>query len=141
MATTDDTMNVVLDETAPTTSGTTQPEQVNLEEDTPMQPVQDGAVQIVTAMDVQEETELVDPDMEGVTETAQVAVVETIESRGANIAETPSSVAQGNAAIPQDLEMIMNMVVDGGDPGSVVGVAGASGDVPMTETAEVDSDR
>jgi len=141
MASTDDTMNFVLDETAPTTSSTTQPEQVNLEEDTPMQPVQDGAVQIVTAMDVQEETELVDPDMEAVTETAQVAVVEINETGDANVAETLSSVVPGNAAIPQDLEMIMNMVVDGGDSGSVVGIASASGDTRMNETAEVDSDR
>jgi hypothetical protein len=141
MPSADDTMNVVPDETAPTASDTTQQEHVNLEAGTPAQPIQHSAMEVVSTVDVQEETELVDPDMEGITETAQAAGVEAIEKEVANVAQTASSVSPRNAAIPQDLEMIMNMVVDGRDSGGVVGTAGNSQDTRMTETAEMDSDR
>ena len=141
MSSIDDTMNGVAAEVTLTPNEPVQQEPVNMQDPKPVQPVQDSAMGIVTNVNMIENTELLDPDTEGMTEVAQVNVVEKTQVELVNVAETASSVAPGNPAIPQDLEMIMNMVVDGGESENVAGMAGTSRDTQLLDTAEVESDR
>ena len=141
MSSIDDTMNGVAAEVTLTPNEPVQQEPVNMQDPKPVQPVQDSAMEVVLTSNTEEDTELLDPDMAGITEVAQVNVVEKTQVELVNVAETASSVAPGNPAIPQDLEMIMNMVVDGGESANVAGVSGTSRDTQMMDTAEVESDR
>ena len=134
-------MNVVAAEVTLTPQEPVQQEHVNMEDATPVQPVRDSAMEVVSTSNMEEDTELLDPDTEGITEVAQVNIVEKTQVELVNTAETASSVAPGDPAIPQDLEMIMNMVVDSGESANVAEVAGTSRDTQMMETAEVESDR
>jgi hypothetical protein len=140
MSSVDGIMSGIPAEASSTAKDTMQPDSVNQEEATSLQPGQDTLMDIIETTDVQEDTELVDPDMEESAKSPQAAVIERVEVKDVIVLETATRAAAApvSSAIPQDLEMIMNMVVDGGNVG---GSGRASGDTQMAGTAEVESDR